>query len=110
MGDDPDIYTFDTLQFPEGSPHKWFGYPRWPNGRHAETLRLLLQKADKRPNTFLRIGIGMILEEHSSRRRTPKPVNHEGMIPVPCIDYGMTPDKWLKIDEEELVDQQFTVV
>ncbi|OBS25151.1 hypothetical protein FPOA_05686 [Fusarium poae] len=110
MGIDPDIYTFDTLHFPEGPPPKGYGYPRWPNGRNAATLRLLLQKVDNRPNTFRRIGIGMILEEHSSIGRRPKPVYHEGMIPVPCIDYGMTPDKWLKIDEETWVNQQFTII
>ncbi|RGP74677.1 heterokaryon incompatibility [Fusarium sporotrichioides] len=110
IGDDRDIYTFDTLRFPEGPPYKGYGYPRWPNGRNAETLKVLLQKVDNRLNTFRRIGIGLIIEEHSSTRRRPKYVHKDGMIPVPCIDLGMTPDNWLKIDEETFIDQQFTLI
>ncbi|EKJ73217.1 hypothetical protein FPSE_06641 [Fusarium pseudograminearum CS3096] len=108
MGDDRDVYTFDTLHFPEGPPYKGLGYPRWPNGRVAETLRLLLQRVDSKLNTFRRIGIGKISHRHS--KGGPQPDPHEGTIPVPCISHEITQNKWLKTDEETLTDQQFTLV
>ncbi|KAF5237983.1 hypothetical protein FAUST_5789 [Fusarium austroamericanum] len=105
MGDDRDVYTFDTLHFPQGPLYKGYGYPMWPNGREPETLKLLLQKVDNKLNTFRRIGIGSILDLHSNVK--PRRVR---IIPAPRNSHEITQDKWLKTNEETFTDHQFTLV
>ncbi|CAF3563773.1 unnamed protein product [Fusarium graminearum] len=116
MGDDRDVYTFDTLRFPQGHPHKGYGYPVCPNGRNPETLGLLLQKVDNKLNTFQRIGIAQIppryegYEGYEGFKTIPELDPHDGIIPAPCISHEITQIKWLSTDEETFTDQQFTLV
>ncbi|KAL4724453.1 hypothetical protein ACLX1H_009069 [Fusarium chlamydosporum] len=98
------IYTFDVLVIPRGPPHEGYGYPRWPSGRPAVTLKLLIQKVENETDTFRRIGIGMI----SGKLRGGHDEGHssdEGNGGEP-----QSPLEWMAIDEETFVEREFTLI
>jgi hypothetical protein len=93
-----DVYTFDVLGFPHGPLYEGFGYPRWPRGRGAATLKLLLQRVENRPDTFRRIGLGIVPGEPSKS------------WDVFDDDEAMTSSRWLVTDDEIFTDREFTLI
>jgi hypothetical protein len=51
-------YAMDMVGFEKGE-NQGYGYPNWPGGREAATVRLLLQSVDDESRIFRRVGVGI---------------------------------------------------
>ncbi|WKT42293.1 hypothetical protein QSH57_007129 [Fusarium oxysporum f. sp. vasinfectum] len=92
------MYTFNALIFPSDPLYEGFGYPRWPTGRGAATLKLSLQRVENRPDTFRKIGLCVVPGESSDK--------WEGG----GDDEPMMPLDWLATDEERYLDRDYTLI
>ncbi|KAF4636818.1 hypothetical protein G7Y89_g1266 [Cudoniella acicularis] len=102
-------YAFDIIAFEKGPLPTGYGYPMWPEGRKAATVRMLLQPVDCDPTMFRRVGIGiydntgpMVLEHprHVSYPSWIRARRDQKDIPVvpeiPRIPRDPSPDRWIQ--------------
>jgi hypothetical protein len=92
-------YAIDVLSFPHGPLYEGYGYPAWPIGRPAETIKLFLQPINEDLNVFQRVGVGIV----------------PGMPTDGCcykldLEEGLASWEWLTIDEKILEVREITII